>query len=141
MMIVDDVFLGLGSANLNHRGLFYDGEINCFTIPDGLRASPRNPALLLRRQLWAEMLDLPADMAAPLLTDPIAAAKLFDRSPFAGNRFVPLDAQPPHLMLGYTTSDGALGDIIQGLGFAIVAANWPTLFAQVIDPSSRVETA
>jgi phosphatidylserine/phosphatidylglycerophosphate/cardiolipin synthase-like enzyme len=140
MMIVDDVFLGLGSANLNHRGLFYDGEVNCFTIPDALRASPRNPSLMLRRQLWAEMLDLPAEMVAPLLSDPVAAAKLFDRSPFAGNRFTPLDAQPPNLMLGYTTADGAVSDIIQGLGFTIVAANWPALFTQVVDPSSRTET-
>ena len=29
MIIVDDVFVGIGSANLDRRGLFYDGEINC----------------------------------------------------------------------------------------------------------------
>jgi phosphatidylserine/phosphatidylglycerophosphate/cardiolipin synthase-like enzyme len=141
MMIVDDVFLGIGSANLNHRGLFYDGEVNCFTIPDALRASPRNPAYQLRRQLWAEMMDLPEDMIAPLLGDPIAAAKLFDRSPFVGNRFTPLDAQPPVLMRGYTTGDGALADIFQGLGFTVLAANFPTIFQQVTDPSSRTELA
>ena len=33
MMIVDDVFVGIGSANLNRRGLFHDGEINAFTVP------------------------------------------------------------------------------------------------------------
>jgi phosphatidylserine/phosphatidylglycerophosphate/cardiolipin synthase-like enzyme len=140
MMIVDDVFLGLGSANLNHRGLFYDGEINCFTIPEALRTSPRNPAFALRQRLWAEMMDLPAAMAASLLSDPIAAAKLFGRSPFAGNRFTPLDAQPYHLMASFTSSDTWVSNGLQALGFGIIAANIPALFAQVVDPSSRTET-
>ena len=141
MMIVDDVFLGIGSANLNRRGLFYDGEISCFTIPEGLRTSARNPALALRRQLWAEMLDLPADLAAPLLTDPLAAARLFARSPFAGNRHVPLDAQPPNLMLGYAPGDGAIADVIKGLGYIIEATSWSTIFTQVVDPTSRTVSA
>jgi phosphatidylserine/phosphatidylglycerophosphate/cardiolipin synthase-like enzyme len=141
MMIVDDVFLGIGSANLNHRGLFYDGEVNCFTIPGALRGDPRNPAYQLRRALWAEMMDLPAAMIAPLLGDPIAAVELFDRSPFVGNRFTPLAAQPPVLMRGYTTGDGAIADILQGLGFTVLAANFSTIFEQITDPSSRVEQA
>jgi len=141
MMIVDDVFVGIGSANLNRRGLFYDGEISCFTIAGGLRTSQRNPALMLRRQLWAEMFDLPAEMAAPLLTDPIAAARLFARSPFAGNRHVPIDAQPPNLMLAYAPGDGAVADVLKGLGFVLEAANWSTLFTQVVDPTSRTVNA
>jgi phosphatidylserine/phosphatidylglycerophosphate/cardiolipin synthase-like enzyme len=141
MMIVDDVFVGIGSANLNRRGLFYDGEISCFTIAEGLRTSPRNPALALRRQLWAEMFDLPADLAAPLLTDPIAAAQLFARSPFAGNRHMLLNAQPPNLMLSYAPGDGAAGDVLTGLGFVVAASNWPTIFTQVVDPTSRTVSA
>jgi phosphatidylserine/phosphatidylglycerophosphate/cardiolipin synthase-like enzyme len=141
MMIVDDVFIGIGSANLNRRGLFYDGEISCFTIAEGLRTSPRNPALALRRQLWAEMLDLPADLAAPLLTDPIAAAQLFARSPFAGNRHMPLDAQPPNLMRSYAPGDGGVADVLTGLGFIFTALNWPTIFTQVVDPTSRTVNA
>lgn len=139
MMIVDDVFVGIGSANLNQRGLFYDGEINVFSMPAALRASPRNPALALRRRLWAEMLDLPAAMVAPLLGDPLASGALFDRSPFAGNRFLPLDARPPQLMLGWSTGDGAFMTILQGLGFAIVAADQPTIYAQLVDPASRTK--
>ena len=139
MMIVDDVFVGIGSANLNRRGLFYDGEINVFSMPAALRASPRNPALSLRRRLWAEMLDLPAAMVAPLLGDPLASAPLFERSPFAGNRFLPLDAQPPHLMLGWSTGDGAFMTILQALGFAVVAAYQPTIYTQIVDPGSRTE--
>jgi phosphatidylserine/phosphatidylglycerophosphate/cardiolipin synthase-like enzyme len=139
MMLVDDVFVGIGSANLNNRGLFYDGEINVFSVPAALRASPRNPVLALRRRLWAEMLDLPASVVGPLLTDPLSAAALFDRSPFAGNRFRPLDARTPHLMLGWTTGDGAFTTILQGLGFGVAAANQDTIYTQVVDPSSRTE--
>jgi len=137
MMIVDDVFVSIGSANLNNRGLFYDGEVNCFTIPDALRTSSRNPALMLRRQLWAEMLDLPAEMVAPLLGDPLAAGRLFDRSPFVGNRYTRIDARPPRLLLGYTSGDGAIADFFQALGFTILAVNYPTLFAEIVDPRSR----
>jgi len=141
MMIVDDVFVGIGSANLNRRGLFYDGEISCFTIAEGLRTSPRNPALALRRQLWAEMFDLPGDLVAPLLTDPIAAARLFGRSPFAGHRHMPLDAQPPNLMLSYAPGDGAVADVLTGLGYTFTAPDWRTIFTQVIDPTSRTVSA
>jgi hypothetical protein len=91
------------------------------------------------RRLWAEMLDLPAAMVAPLLGDPLASAPLFDRSPYAGNRFLPLDARPPHLMLGWSTGDGAFMTILQGLGFAVVAANQPTIYTQVVDPGTRTE--
>ena len=87
MMIVDDVFVGIGSANLNRRGLYHDGEINVFSVPQRLKAARDNPVAALRRRLWAEMLDLPLATAGPLLEDPLAAARLFDRSPFAGNRF------------------------------------------------------
>ncbi len=139
MMIVDDIFVGIGSANLNRRGLFYDGEINVFSVPASLRASPRNPVLALRRRLWAEMLDLPAAMISPLLSDPLASEALFHRSPFAGNRFCPLDARTPNLMLGWTTGDGAFMTILQGLGFAIAAAEQETIYTQVVDPGSRTE--
>jgi phosphatidylserine/phosphatidylglycerophosphate/cardiolipin synthase-like enzyme len=139
LMIVDDVFLSVGSANLNRRGFSYDGEINVFTVPEALRASVRNPALSLRRRLWAEMLDLPTGILGPLVTDPLASGALFDRSPFAGNRFVPLDARTPHLMLGWTTGDAAFGAVLQGLGFALAAADQPTIYTQIVDPGSRTE--
>ena len=43
MMIVDDVFVGIGSANINRRGLYHDGEINVFSVPQQLKASRDNP--------------------------------------------------------------------------------------------------
>jgi phosphatidylserine/phosphatidylglycerophosphate/cardiolipin synthase-like enzyme len=129
MMIVDDVFLGLGSANLNERGLAHDGEINIFTGPQSLKTAANNPIAALRRKLWAEMLNLPADMSAPLLQDPQAAASLFKRSPFAGNRFVDIDAFPVHLMLGG-------GSIFSLIGLTLGAPEHIQLFNTVVDPTS-----
>jgi phosphatidylserine/phosphatidylglycerophosphate/cardiolipin synthase-like enzyme len=140
MMIVDDVFLSIGSANLNRRGLFHDGETNVFAIPHALRFDPTNPIQAMRATLWAEMLDLPRDLAAPLLTDPTEALALFDRSPFAGNRFTPLSAYPEQLMFGASTGDG-LGGLLLQLSAAIsVIANHRKLFDAVIDPSSATES-
>ena len=33
-MMIDDVFVSIGSANINRRGLFTDGEINVFAVPE-----------------------------------------------------------------------------------------------------------
>jgi phosphatidylserine/phosphatidylglycerophosphate/cardiolipin synthase-like enzyme len=140
-MIVDDVFLSLGSANLNRRGLFHDGELNIFTMPQALRATPNNPVTALRRRLWAEMLDLPAARAGPLLDDPVAAAKLFERSPFFGNRYVDVDAFPNHLLFGATTGDTLVSTVLQLIVFGIGAVNHARLFDAVVDPSSSIENA
>jgi hypothetical protein len=85
------------------------------------------------------MLDLPHDLAAPLLADPLAALDLFDRSPFAGNRFAPLSAYPEQLMFGASTGDGAVGLLLQLGAAASVAANHRKLFDAAIDPSSATE--
>jgi phosphatidylserine/phosphatidylglycerophosphate/cardiolipin synthase-like enzyme len=139
LILVDDVFVGIGSANLDNRGFFYDGEANCFTIPEGLRTSPNNPAFQLRRKIWAEMVDLPEQMIAPLMSDPLAAGRLFDRSPFACNRYTPIEARPPHLMLSYTSGDGAFLDLLRAFFFTVQFADIPTLYATVVDPHSSLE--
>lgn len=141
LMIVDDVFLCVGSANLNRRGLFHDGEINIFTMPETLKATATNPIAALRRQLWAEMLDLPASMSSGLLADPVAAAKLFERSPFFGNRFVDIDAYPDHLMFGATGGDGLVLTLLKGFVLGLVSVDHARLFDAVVDPSSAVENA
>lgn len=138
MMIVDDVFLGIGSANLNRRGLFHDGEANVFSVPQALKARRENPVAALRRRLWAEMLDLPIATAGPLLEDPVAAARLFDRSPFAGNRFTDIEARPSHLMLDATTGDGLVGSLLTLALGGFIAVNHVKLFDGVIDPTSSV---
>ncbi|MFF0770859.1 phosphatidylserine/phosphatidylglycerophosphate/cardiolipin synthase family protein [Nonomuraea wenchangensis] len=136
LMIVDDVFLSLGSANLNRRGMSHDSEANIFTVPQALKADPANPVAALRRRLWAEMADLPEGLAAPLLRDPADAARLFRRSPLLGNRLVTTDTRPTHLMYGASTGDGAISDILQGIGLGLVTADHPLLFDSVIDPGT-----
>jgi hypothetical protein len=141
LMLVDDVFLGVGSANLNRRGLFYDGEVQCFAVPEALRAGPQNPVLALRRRLWAEMLDLPPGAAGALLDEPVAASALFRRSPFQGNRYVPIEGLPDHFMFGWSTGDGAVGTVLAGLGFTLIAGNEDVFYRFVVDPTSRLDPA
>jgi phosphatidylserine/phosphatidylglycerophosphate/cardiolipin synthase-like enzyme len=141
MMIVDDVFLGIGSANLNRRGLFHDGEINVFSLPEAMKAIKPNPVAQFRQRLWAEMCDLPEKMIAPLLADPIAGARLFERSPLTGNRIVDCEALPATLMLDATTGDALITTLLQGFMFTVGAIDHIRLFDAVIDPSSRVESA
>jgi phosphatidylserine/phosphatidylglycerophosphate/cardiolipin synthase-like enzyme len=141
MMIVDDVFLCVGSANLNRRGLFHDGEINIFTMPDALKATPANPIAALRKQLWAEMLDLPLEMAAGILEDPASSSRLFERSPLLGNRYVDIDAYPNHLMFGASTGDGLVTTLLKGFVLGLATVDHPKLFDAVVDPSSDVENS
>jgi phosphatidylserine/phosphatidylglycerophosphate/cardiolipin synthase-like enzyme len=139
MMIVDDVFLSLGSANLNRRGLFHDGEINAFTVPHGLKGGAENPVRNLRLRLWAEMLDLPETLAAPLLEDPVAATALFDRSPLLGNRYTDIEAYPEHVMFGANGGDGIVTALLDLLKIGLVAGHHAMLFDGVVDPTSGLE--
>ena len=138
IMIVDDVFAGIGSANLNRRGLFHDGEINVFTVPQALKAARANPIAALRRRLWAEMLDLPVATAGPLLEDPFAAARLFERSPLTGNRYTDIEAFPTHLMLDATTGDGIVGALLKLIVTGFIAVNHVNLYNGIVDPTSSV---
>lgn len=142
MMIVDDVFVGIGSANLNRRGLCHDGELTAFSVPQQLKSAPDNPVAALRRELWAEMLDLPLATAGPLLEDPIAAARLFDRSPLLGNRFIDIDAVPAKLMWDATGGDGIVLNVLRTLLVdQFVVVDHDKMFDAVVDPTSAVESA
>ncbi len=140
VMIVDDLFLSAGSANVNRRGFYSDGECNIFAVPEALKASPANPVAALRRRLWAEMLDLPSALVGPLLTDPVTASELFDRSYLLGNRFVPHDAVPADLMpMAFKGGDSVASMLLDALEFAVDATQFRTLFDGVVDPSSELE--
>ena len=39
LMVIDDIFLSVGSSNLNRRGFFHDGEMNAFAVPEHLKAT------------------------------------------------------------------------------------------------------
>ena len=110
-----------------------------FGVPQRLKASRSNPVAALRRRLWAEMLDLPLALAEPLLEDPIAAAKLFDRSPLQGNRYTDIEAYPTHLMQNVTGADGIVSTILKTAIGLDVAANLQALYDGVIDPTSALE--
>jgi phosphatidylserine/phosphatidylglycerophosphate/cardiolipin synthase-like enzyme len=90
IMMIDDLFVSIGSSNINRRGFFHDGEVNAFAIPQDLRGATDNPARDLRTRLWAEQLGLAPGMGAALLADPIAGFELFRRSRYQGNRFTTL---------------------------------------------------
>jgi hypothetical protein len=87
LLMVDDIFVAIGSCNWNRRGFFHDGEADVFAIPDRLKAGHDNPALKLRTALWAEHLGLTPEMGHSLLADPVEAFELFHRSRYQGNRF------------------------------------------------------
>jgi phospholipase D1/2 len=57
IMIVDDVFAMIGSANANGRGLFVDGELDiAWASPSAVRT--------FRIKLWAELLGGPEDLSS-----------------------------------------------------------------------------
>jgi len=91
-MMIDDVFASIGSANMNRRGYHSDSEANIFFIPEPLRFTPSNPISALRKELWAELLNIPVEMGKNLLEDPVSASRLFDRDGSTGNRFIPYRA-------------------------------------------------
>jgi phosphatidylserine/phosphatidylglycerophosphate/cardiolipin synthase-like enzyme len=91
IMMVDDVFVAIGSTNINRRGFFHDGEITAFAIPEELRNADHNPARDLRTRLWGEQLGLTPQLGATLFRDPIAGFELFKRSRYQGNRVIPLN--------------------------------------------------
>jgi phosphatidylserine/phosphatidylglycerophosphate/cardiolipin synthase-like enzyme len=139
LLMIDDTFLAVGSANVNRRGLFHDGECNVFVIPQGLKSSPTNPISGIRQRIWTEMLDLPQEMGG-LLRDPVAASNLFSRNPFAGNRWVEIDAYPPHAMRDLGFGDGVIMNVLKILGFTLIAVEQQKLYDDMVDPTTGVQT-
>jgi phosphatidylserine/phosphatidylglycerophosphate/cardiolipin synthase-like enzyme len=142
VLIVDDVFASIGSANVNRRGHYSDGECNIFVVPESLRADAANPVLALRKRLWAEMLDLPEGIVTPLLEDAITASELFERSWLLGNRFVPHHAYLPHVEaltnITVKTGDGVM-TWIKDLAQIYATTQYEALFDNCVDPSSLLE--
>lgn len=143
VMIVDDLFLFVGSSNINRRGLYHDGEINSFTIPQHLKGDPHNPARLLRSRLMAEHAGLSTEIGQALFADPISAIPYFSgRSWYMGAPRQGLDflgSIPPDVGLGTADSVGgwALKVLIGSLREAAMHDVW-ALFADpttTLDPS------
>jgi hypothetical protein len=131
--------MSIGSANVDRRGFYHDGELQVFSVPEPLKASTANPVAALRRQIWAEILNLPLSTAGPLLADPHDAAAMFDRSPLLGNRFTPIDAYPAHLMFDATGGDGLVTLLLKlGIG-ALATIDQSDLYNGVVDPTSALD--
>jgi phosphatidylserine/phosphatidylglycerophosphate/cardiolipin synthase-like enzyme len=137
-MMIDDTHVYIGSANINRRGLFYDGEIGAFAVPEQLKAAPDNPAKQLRTGLWAEQLGLPPSMGAALLQDPIAAFELFRRHFMAGNRFVPLTLfdfnDDPDLK--FSINSNLLVNALSNLGMGWLVTQRSKLYNTITDPTT-----
>lgn len=139
LMIVDDVFLSVGSSNLNRRGLEHDGEINSFTVPASLKRDPINPALRLRCRLWAEHFGLTPELGLSLFADPISALAYFDRSWYRGSRWQPLTfasaSDPPALAIG--TAGSIAGELAKTVEGIVLAAEKDKIWAALVDPTTR----
>jgi phosphatidylserine/phosphatidylglycerophosphate/cardiolipin synthase-like enzyme len=138
LMIVDDVFVSVGSSNLNRRGFFHDGEVNAFAIPAHLKRDPDNPALRLRCRLWAEHLGLSPELGLSLLADPLSALRYFDRSWYSGSRWQPLtfsgSTPPPLVSVAGGTSLGSL--LLTAAVGTVEDHEKPDVWATLVDPTS-----
>ena len=139
-MIVDDVFVGVGSCNANRRGFFHDGEITAFAVPEQLKAAPENPARALRCALWAEHLGIPPSMGPALLADPVAAADLFRRPTQIGNRlssFAALGIKPE---LGLFDGEAATWlKMLMTLGITFTDGVVPFVWNVFADPTTATD--
>jgi phosphatidylserine/phosphatidylglycerophosphate/cardiolipin synthase-like enzyme len=152
VMIVDDVFASIGSANVNRRGYFSDGECNVFAMNERMRFHETNWVRTLRKRLWAEALNIPERVADGVLHDPVGALDLFKRSRLKGNRFVSFDSEFVHTeMFSADGTDGS-GPTILGiealtipltlaklLGVTTLSAEAQTVFDVISDPSSYAD--
>ena len=148
MLLIDDAFAAIGSANSNRRGYYSDGECNVFAMREQV-VDGDNWIRELRIALWAEHLGLAPEYAAVALRDPAAGLALFDRKFTVGSRFTPFEAQPYATELAlsaeFTDKTSALTSLlwdatfIAAIGVEIAGAQSDDLFATFIDPSSRLE--
>ena len=141
LMVVDDIFMSVGSSNLNRRGFEHDGEMNVFAVPEHLRRDPANPALRLRCQLWAEHFGLPVEMGLSLLADPISALQFFERSWYRGSHWLPLQfgssTEPPAVALSLPTGlPAALIDIVKGV---VTVGQESDIWATLVDPTTSLD--
>ena len=145
IMMVDDVFVSIGSMNLNRRGFYHDGEMNASAVAAKLAAARDNPARKLRVALWAEHLGIDPEMGEALLGDPIAAYELFRRSRYQGNRFTPFReflvphaaTHLPKMLEGIVTKPVFIG--LELLVQAFLLANRTKIFNAVSDPTTGLD--
>ena len=84
LMIIDDVYAAIGSANLNRRGMEHDSELGIAVVNQA--SCSQSFAQDLRRRLWAEHLGL--DETDTLLDDPVASVEEWVRQADSGDKRV-----------------------------------------------------
>jgi phosphatidylserine/phosphatidylglycerophosphate/cardiolipin synthase-like enzyme len=146
-MLIDDAFASIGSANINRRGYYSDGECNVFALREALTHGD-NWIRELRIRLWAEALGTTEEYARVAFADPCARLELWDRRFTTGSRFTPFDAQVLANELELRTAITSNSNALDWIGFSalvlggaadvVVGANAATLFDAVVDPSSGV---
>lgn len=148
MVLIDDAFASIGSANCNRRGYYSDGECTIFSLRENV-SDGDNWLRDLRVALWAEHLGVPDAYARAALRDPAAGLALFDRKFTVGNRFTAFDAQPYATDLSLATEFteststfggiGLIGTFAAAMGAALVGSESDAIFDTVVDPSSFVD--
>jgi phosphatidylserine/phosphatidylglycerophosphate/cardiolipin synthase-like enzyme len=148
MMLIDDAFASIGSANANRRGYYSDGECNIFALRETV-ADGDNWIRNLRLGLWAEHLGVTPEYARTALLDPAAGLGLFDRKFTVGNRFTTFAAQPYATDLAlaneFVDTTSKFGGVLMvakfaaGIAAAIAGAESDAIFDTVVDPSSELE--
>ena len=95
MMLIDDAFASIGSANSNRRGYYSDGECNIFALRetrDRRRQLDPRPA---HRACGPSISACPPEYAAVALRDPAArSGAVRPASSPSGNRFTPSTRSP-----------------------------------------------
>jgi phosphatidylserine/phosphatidylglycerophosphate/cardiolipin synthase-like enzyme len=140
LIIVDDVFVGVGTTNFNRRSMEHDGEIHAFAIPPSLKRDPTNPALRLRCRVWAEHFGLPPELGLSLLADPLSSLAYFDRSWYRGSRWQPIVSQsasdPPAVSIPVLGSAIALL-LALAAGVVVGDVDRDVLWASFVEPTTR----
>ena len=140
-IVVDDVFVGIGSCNTNRRGFFHDGEIAAFAVPERLKSAAENPARALRTALWAEHLGLPPAMGRALLVDPVAAVDLFRRPTLAGNRLSSFAALGVTPELGFPGEASTPAKMFTAFGLVLANEMVPYVWNSLVDPTTGTDPA
>ena len=146
-MLIDDTFVSIGSANINRRGYYSDGECNVFSLRESLTHGD-NWIRELRTRLWAEALGTTEEYARVAFANPCARLELWDRKFTTGSRFTPFEAQLLVDELELQTALTSKSSVLEVIGFSatmlagvaqvVVGANAATVFDTLVDPSSWV---
>jgi len=106
-LIVDDVWMSIGSANLNSRSLTYDMEINAAIVAQKLMQGATNMVKTQRVEVFQKLLGLPKAYTA-LMKEPYAAFKILKaiETSGAGNKLHPRNIMSKKLAPDYIKKVG-----------------------------------